>query len=227
MSHRFDSGLDRAQRRTIREAVIAQLGQLVVATLPEANDEGAAEDKFVVAVAPLPAPITSFEDGDQGDFFRKAVDGRSPVICVALGDRAFNRTDMDGKQWLGALDVHVYVASSHRRSLMDRLAGDLVADDDDSKDPGLEVTCEHVFERLAGWPLPTARAQELVAVKEEFAWVADDFTVMELLFTTKVTTVTNPNRDRTVLVEVLETTHTDVVSGDPSDVVHETELAAP
>ncbi len=227
MSHRHDSGLTRAQRSLIREAIVAQLAQLIVATKPEANAEGAPEDKFVVAVRALPQPVRL--EGDSVDeHVLDALQGGSPAICVALGNRRFESSGSDGRQWLGELDVHVYAVSSHARGMVDgRLAGDTVADGDSTKDPGLEVLCEHIFERLAGWPLTAARADELRAVREEFLWVGDDFTVVEILFTTRVTTNVNPNRDRTVLVEVIETTHTDAAAGDPSDVVAETELNAP
>lgn len=225
MAHRFDSGLTRAQRRLIREAVIAQLGQLIVATKPESNLSGAAQDKFVVAVRALATPI-KFGDTDLEDHLATVLQAGTPAICVALGDRRFDATSTDARRWQGELDVHVYAVSTHARGLVERLAGDNVADTNDAADPGLEVLLEHIFERLAGWPLTAQRATELRPTKEEFVYVGEDYTVAEILFTTRVQTDVNPHRDKTQKALDILSTHTDVTAGDPSDVVAETDLPA-
>jgi hypothetical protein len=226
MAHRFDSGLARAQRRLIREAIIDQLEQLIIATKPAANADGAAEDKFVVAVLPLAAPI-QFDGATLEGHLLETLQGATPAILVALGNRRYDSAGTDARQWRGALDVHVYCVTHHARSLVDRLAGDVVSDANDAADPGLEVLLDHVFTRLAGHPLTEQRAGELRPVSEELVYTGDDYTVAEVRFTANVTSNVNKDRDRTVLVEVIKATHTDVVAGDPSDVVAESELSAP
>lgn len=222
MAHVFDTGFERPQRRLIREAIVAQLGQLRVPTLP-----GSTSDLYVVAVVELAAPI-KFGDGDLEEHFKEAMGGRSPAIAVALGERRFAPTNTDERRWRGDLDVHVYVSSSHSRGLVERLrGGDAAAEASNNADPGLEVAMEHVFERLSGFALTDHLGAELRPDHEEFPYVADDFTVAEMVFTVQTTTDVKPRRVYTTLAEVIETTHTDVDAGDPSDVVADTELPAP
>jgi len=222
MSHTFDSGLSRSQRRLIREAVVAKLGELRLASLP-----GSTSDLYTVAVLELAAPI-KWGDGDLEDHIKKAVVGRSPVICVALGAREFMATNTDERRWRGALDVHVYVVSSHARGLLERLrGGDAAAEASNAADPGLEVAMEHVFERLAGFVLPSCKAAELRPVREDFPWLNDEFTAAEILFTTQVTTDVNPRRAYSTVAVEVDTTHTDQDAGDPSAVRHVTELPEP
>jgi hypothetical protein len=153
------------------------------------------------------------------------VNGRSPVVCVALGDRRFDSTNTDARQFRGELDVHVYMVSSHARGLLERTrGGDAPATASNSADPGLEVVGEHVFERLAGFVLRDHRAAELRPEREEFAFVGDAFTVVEQRYSTQVTTNVNPRRSYTTTATEIDTTHTDTEAGDPSAVRHVTEL---
>lgn len=219
MSHTFDSGLARPQRRLIREAIVTQLNGLRVATLP-----GSTSNLYAVAVVELAAPIR-FGDGDLEEHLKEAVVGRSPVLCVALGNRDFEAANTDERRWRGELDVHVYVVSSHARGLVERLrGGTAAAEASNAADPGLEVATEHVFERLAGLVLPGCKASELRPQREDFPYVGDDFTVVEIRFTTMVTTDVNPRRAYTVVADSVRTTHVDDDIGTPSNVIHDTEL---
>jgi hypothetical protein len=221
MAHAFDTALERPQRRLIREAIVAQLADMLVPTLP-----GSSGDKYVAAIVELGAPVTDWEDGDLVDHFRDQVGARSPAIAVALGKRDFDRVNTDARRWAGELDVFVYLMSTSQRGHLPRAAGDVVSDADDTADPGLEVMMEHVFERLAGMPMDELKTRSLEAVSEDFVFVGDEFTVVEQRYEVTTQVSVNPARKKTIKVEVIETTHTDVAAGDPSDVVHHTELPA-
>jgi hypothetical protein len=213
VAHEFDSGLTLPQRRKIREAIVARLREdLELATLP-----GSTGDLYVAAVVELAAPYRQ-GDGDLEEMLKEAAAGRSPMIAVALGARSFAASNTDERSWRGPLQVHVYVLSSHRGGLLTRVrGGDAAAEASNAADPGLETAMEHVFERLAGFAPPDCLAAELRPQSEDFPYVADDFTVAEIVFEVAVQTNVNPKRARTQVAVDILTTHSETEAGDPAD----------
>lgn len=223
MSHEFDTGFVLPQRRKLREAIIARIREdLEIPTKPTSTGE-----LYLADVVELAAPFQQ-GDGDLEEMLKESIAGRSPVVAVALGSRSFRSTNTDERSWRGELQVHVYVLSSHARGLLERLrGGDEASEIDRAVDPGLETMMEHVFERLAGFTPPDCRCAELRPNREDFPYVADDFSVAEMMFDVEIQTDVNPNRARTQVVTNIHTTHEDTEAGDPSDLEARTTLEAP
>ncbi len=203
MAHAFDSGLATAQRTAVRAAIAAAIVELRKASLP---GPGAL---YLEAVVELAAPISFTSDETEGHFL-KTLAGRSPVVAIALGDRAFVSRGTDNEEWTGDLDVHVYCCSNAARGLVERMAGDVVSAADNSKDPGVETIAEHVFERLAGAPLRAHVAGTLRPVLERVAYLGDDYTVIEQRYAALVQSDINPRRALTLIADSIDTTHEDV-----------------
>lgn len=224
MAHSFDSGLPVPQRRRIREDIVTELRRdLELATLP-----GSTGELYIAAIVELAAPFQP-GDGDLEEHLKESIAGRSPVIAVALGARAFASSSTDHRHWRGELQVHVFVCSSHSRGLLERLrGGDTPAVASNAADPGLETAMEHVFERLAGFtPSEGSHAGELRPTREDFSYVGDDFTVVEMVFECDVLTDVNPHRALTQVADEVFHTHSDDVAGEPSELDVLSELEEP
>ena len=83
---------------------------------------------------------------------------------------------------------------------------------------------EHVFERLTGLHLTAANAAELRPVSEDLAFVDQDLTVWEQVYSVEVFTDVKPKRARTQVAVDIDTTPEDTVAGDPSAIRTVTEL---
>jgi hypothetical protein len=218
VAHVFDSGLPGPQRTLVRDAVVAALVDLL---LPAMHASG---KKYLTQIVGLPAAV-KFGSDDEA-FLRELINGQSPSVLVALGKRRFEADGTDNVEWRGELRVHVYVASSHSRGLVTgRLAADVVALADDHADPGVEVIGEHVFERLSGLPLDTARGSALRPDDEDLAYVGMDWTVLEQTYDVLLDTNVDPNRALTQKALDVFTTHKQPDVGDDADVEADTELA--
>jgi len=222
MSHDFDSGLHVPQRRKIRESIVAQLREdLDFASSPQS--QGA---QYMRAIVELAVPL-QVGDGDVEDLFRETLAGRTPAIAVALGARNFSSTGTDNREWEGVLTIHVYVVSSRAGGHMQRIRGaDFASDNDATVDPGLETAMEHVFERLSGFTPPGCHCAELRPRSEDFAYIADDFSIVDMTFETDVYTDINPTRRKSRLVESIQSTIKDSTA-EPVAVLSLTTLEAP
>ncbi len=213
MAHTFDSGKALAQRTLVRRGAVAALAEL------RRQSPGT---KYLAAVVELPAPLV----GEAAlEFLKAALGTQLPAVAIACGPRSFAPNGTANREWRGSLQVHVYVCTAHARGLVDgRTAADVVALADDTADPGLDTMAEHVFERLTGLHLPAANAAELRPVSEDIAFVDQDLTVFEQVYSVEVFTDVNPKRSLTQVATDLDTTHTDSVAGDPSAIRTVTEL---
>lgn len=203
MARVFDSGLRVPQRTAIRTAIVAALAGL-------RRDAG----QYLFDVVELPWPITWSDESAEVQHWLDTVRGRSPVAAVALGGRDWQSAGVAALSWRGQLEVSVYLASNHRRSQLARVSGDAVAEGDHQQDPGLETIAEQVFERLAGIEVVAAGRQSLIPVRERWAWVGEDWTILELAFELAVTTTVNPNRGELTVHASLDARHSDD-SADP------------
>lgn len=178
MPHTYDSGQTLSGRRLIRAQVVAKLGGL-------AKSAGL----YAAAIVELPAPFDASDD-ELAEMLALALGGQSPAIAVALGDRQFEASGGNGDEWRGDLEVHVYVATRLQRGALEQTRGDVVADVDVTKDPGIETMLEHVFERLAGQRLRTAiggaaaapMTAELRPQSERVVYFATDWLVWEQVY---------------------------------------------
>lgn len=194
MSQRFDSGLPRAQRTLIRRSIVGALGELC-----------RARGGYLAHVGEMASPV-AFGSTDDEQRIVEALQGKSPAVLVALGERTFGGLE---RELRGTLLVHVYACSSHARDQLARVAGDVASDGSAQADPGLEAIGEHLFERLAGASLPAANADRLRPQREFLAYEGQDYTVLEQVYELLVTTDVNPARDHIEIVTEIAASHVD------------------
>jgi hypothetical protein len=90
---------------------------------------------------------------DEYEAFLQSMKSNTPAIFVTLDEfSGFGRGTIDGTQWAGNAQVHVYALSDYRGSLVEgRLNPSPVAQLDTTKDPGIRQMAEDLFVRLAGF----------------------------------------------------------------------------
>lgn len=207
MGHAFDTGLDAPQRTKIRLAIAARLADLRKSANPP---------RYLAAIKSIPRPYKG-EGDEKGEFFLgRAFAGQAPAVAIALGRTAYDPQGAEPGELVGELDVVVYVASSHARDLVDgRLAPDVTAANDLTRDPGVEVMLEHVRERLAGQSLGVEGVNELRLVEDDEAATFEDLTVFEQRYRVRVETRINPLRAETRVITSIETkTELDTIPDD-------------
>lgn len=214
MSHRFDSGAAAPSRTLLRQGIVRALGDLLTS-----------EGKYLAAVLELPfAPV--FGDQEDEAMLDQLVQGRSPTVAVALGNRQFEGRSTGGLEWSGEVIVHVFIIVKHQRSILSPLTGDAVAVANVTKDPGAETVMDHVFDRLAGTRIqvtPAFRTQ-LRPSSEECVMGGETWIVWEQVYTANFVRDVNPERDNPNRVTSVQTTHDLRPSPLAADLVSVTEL---
>jgi hypothetical protein len=200
VGHRFDTGLGRAQRTVIREAVIARLAGLT-----------RARGLYLRAVLPLPRPLRGENDDEGLGILADLVAGNLPTALVAVGRMTFEPTGMPAVQFRGALDLSVYIVSGHARSHDARLAGDVTSDVRRDADPGIDTMLEHSAELLCGTDLRLPTVYELRPLSEDEVITGADFAVWEQRYSLRVQRDIDANRGITRRIREIESQH--VVDG--------------
>ncbi|MBA2718929.1 MAG: hypothetical protein H0U52_06780 [Chloroflexi bacterium] len=192
-AHVYDTGLGKAQRTLVREAVITALSPLLL------QPDGSG--RYVRAITTIPRPLRGEGDDNGITMLAKALSGRSPSIAIALGRKTFESADMESVLSRGEIVVSIYACSSNQRSLTDgRLAIDVPGAGSIHADPGIETMLEHIEEQLLGQVLALDGTCEMRAVEEDEVFTADDATVWEQTYSVKVERQINPNRGSTALI---------------------------
>lgn len=195
--HAFDTGLHRAQRTTIREALVARLEAKLIAN-----------GGYLRFVKMLPRPLRAEGDEDGIATFWKAVQGNTPSLAIALGRKTYEATDTEALLQRGELEFFVYAVSTHGRDTVEgRLAADVAADASVAADPGLETILEHVEELLLGQELNIKGISEIRAIEEDELATFDDCSIWELKFAVKVERQIKPTRASTRIVTSLQGDH--------------------
>lgn len=138
MTRTFDSGQLGPIRELIRSAIIGKLAPL---QRSPANAQGYAE---VIEIGyALDAHSRDFDLAL--DMFFQEVQGRSPVIAVAIG--GMNSSEAGAaKRNLGDFEVRIYIWDTQRNSpTLGRVKRDVVALVDDRQNPGIDTTLEAVW----------------------------------------------------------------------------------
>lgn len=139
MSHAFDSGRALPVRTLIRSAVAALLA-------PKLKSAGG----YLPAILPFPRVIAGRNDDAGIDHAMAELGGRAPALLVAVGDARFTRTSTTIHRYQGEHDVQIVALSNSGRGLLARLELDVVAQADDTADPGIDVMLEQVGDLVAG-----------------------------------------------------------------------------
>lgn len=233
MAHQFDTGLAMPQRTLIRRGVVELLSGL------KRSNGGYLKD-----VVSFGGVVRSFTDEVGIDLLWTTLQGRTPAIAVALGDRITAAGGIGGTRGIGELELLVYFYSQHARDIMaGRHEKDVVAVADDSKDPGLDVMMEHAEELLIGQRLgatavtnpvgevnrATASIKQIVFGREEELRTEHGFTLWVQRYQVTVTRSINKLRDVSQLITELNTkTRTsDAEMDPPADPVAEATTETP
>jgi hypothetical protein len=196
--HAFDTGLHRAQRTTVRRALVDRLA-------PMLRENGG----YLRGIIELPRYVRGESDEDGIGMLAAKFQGRVPGIAIALGRKTYEPTDAgEANLVTGGLDLAIYVATGHGRDTLEgRLAADVVSHGDRGADPGIEVILEHVEDHLLGQELNIKGILELRGVDEDEVGTFADMSIWEQRYTVKVERKINPRRASTQLVTSIEGRH--------------------
>jgi len=198
MGHRFDTGLPRAQRTLIRDAVIARFAVLTKT-----------RGMYLRSVLALPRPIQGEGDEDTLGIVADALAGNTPAVMVSLGRKTYEATGMGDPpdQFRGRLELYVYAVSSHARGHIARLAGDAVADARNDADPGVETILEHCEELLCGAELGLPTVYEIRPVDESEIYTGADYGIWQQHYELAVQRDIDLNRGVTRRITEIQSRH--------------------
>ncbi len=138
-SRAFNSGAAKPQRTLIQQGAIDVLSDLK-------RPAG-----YLVDVIPWGAVVRTHTDDEGVAMLVDALAGRAPAIAVATGDRTTEPAGVGGLVGRSTIELLIYHASSHARSLQrGRQESDVTALANLRADPGLHVILEHAAELLVG-----------------------------------------------------------------------------
>jgi hypothetical protein len=200
---RFDSGLYRPQRSSIRQALVDRLGSTLTGNgKPLLKSSGG----YLARIGMLPRPLRGDAD-DELTLVWIALQGATPALCVALG--RMELTPLDGNEsYLGELEVAIYALSRNLRAFVDgRMAPDSVAAADPTADPGIETMLEHVREILCGQEIDLLGVHELRPKSEDEIVTDGEGSLWEQRFAVVVEVSVNPQRANSDLTTSIETQH--------------------
>lgn len=195
MAHSFDTGLPRPQRTTLRNGAVALLSGLKRPT------------GYLQAVVPWGGVVRGYTDDEGIDQLWRTLEGRSPAIAIALGDRTNEAIGMGGFNFKGTLELLVYFYSSHPRDLeAGRLSADAVAIASNTADPGLDVMLEHAEELLVGQRAGvSATIKQIRLAREEELRTEGGFSLWVQRYAVEVTRNINPHRGIELMLTELRT----------------------
>lgn len=203
MAHQFDTGLQRAQRTTIRNGAVTLLSGLL-------RSNGG----YLQAVIPWGGLVRGYTDQVGIDMLMVALNGRAPGIAVGLGDRTIKPGGVGGFAFKASVQLVVYFYSSHARDITDgRMAIDVAALAADTADPGLELIMEQIEELLVGqYPGTNSTVKQVVPYLEEELRTEPNETLWAQHYSVVVDRVINPYR---TLTQLLTDFRTKVRTSDP------------
>jgi hypothetical protein len=214
VAHVFDTGMDTPQRTVIRQGLVSRLEAL----------------KAPLYVRTVKGFHTRVRGDDQVAQLLEHSGGQLPALFVYCGRKATDvqavRGDLD--RHLAELTVHVYVVVNNLRSPLSRIEADVAALADDTKDPGIDVILEHVYELLIGYKVPETDGSQTIyelrpSIEDEVEDLADA-TVWEQQWTVKVQRDPDRTKGITQLIEEVQSTHHQDGSPTANDVVATTEI---
>lgn len=197
MPQTYDTGFALPLRTLIRRAVMQRLAVLRRST-----------GMYLQGVVALPARLN--DDEDSLKVLDDAREGAAPVMAVALG-RGDYRTHASGLGHTNtrkAVEIFVYVVSTHRRGNVEgRLENDAAAVDV-TKDPGIDTMLEHAEQVLIGADLGISGVEEIRGGDENEIFSGDDMSIWELTLSVHVDRDINRDRVITQLLTEIDTSTT-------------------
>lgn len=192
MAHAFDTELALAQRTVARRGAVTLLSGLL-----------RANGGYLEAVEPFGGVVRSYQDDVGIDEIRQLLNGRSPSIAIALGDRSSRPGGIGGFTFKGSLELIVYFFSQNKRGTVEgRLEIDATGLATDTIDPGLDVVQEHVEELLVGqYPGAVKAIKQVVPHAEELVISVADCTIWQQRYTVTIDRNIKANRNVTQLLE--------------------------
>ena len=196
MSHAFDSGLALPVRSLIRVAVAGLLA-------PKLASAGG----YLAALIPFPRVIADRHDEDGIDHAMEVLGGRAPSLLVAVGDARFTRTSTAIHRYQGEHDVQIVALGNSGRGLLSRLTLDVVAQADDTADPGIDVMLEQVGDLVAARSLGIAGVHAPTMIGISHLETTKAVTLWAINFTVSAPASVKPTREElerlTLLVATL------------------------
>lgn len=217
---KFDTGASAPMRTILRSHIVARLARLL-RTDPSGRG-------FVTAILPFGGVVRSYTDELGIDELYTLLNGRAPAIAVGLGDKNYKAAGAGGYQFTSFVDVHVYFASMHSRSLFARQAGDFIATVVPTLDPGIDVMMELTEDLLIGERARDADGTFSPAIKslkpkrEEELATSNDITLWVQTYEAELTRTIDEHRDVTQKVTGFMTTLTTVIANDQAVLVFNT-----
>lgn len=185
--HKFDTGLHRAQRTEIRQALIERITGAL----------GKVEGGYLRAVVSIPRPLKNDSAEEIGLIYDR-VQGQQPCVAIALGRKEYQADGMDipAVNFRGYIDLAIYAISGNLRERVDgRLATDVSGAADVTADPGVDIILEHLEEVLLGQELDLKTVYELRPVSEDELATFADVAIWEQRYLIGVDRSIDPDRD--------------------------------
>ncbi len=194
--NRYDTGLHRAQRSEIRQALIDRI----------TNALAFSNGRYLRAVRALPRPLKS-DSPEEMTLVVEMLGTQTPAVLISLGRKTHSAAGMDipAVNFTGDIELAVYVVSANARARTDgRLSTDIAGMSDPKADPGIETILEHLEELLIGQEPNIKTVCEIrPKYEDEFATFAD-LTIWEQRYTLSVERQVNPDRDNDEVLTDIE-----------------------
>ncbi len=212
MPRKFDTHLAAPARTIVRSHVIARLARLL-----KTDPSGYG---FAQAIVPFGGVVRSYTDEIGIDELYTLLNGRAPAIAVSLGDKNYKPAGAGGYQFTSYVDVHVYFASTHSRSMLARHAPDVTATLTNTNDPGIDTMMELVEDLLIGERSQVLGAvtpviKSLVPKREEELATSHDLTLWVQTYEAEITRTIDQYKDVTQkLVDIHTNLRTTIDGGE-------------
>jgi hypothetical protein len=204
----FDTGLGKSLRALVQDGVIDLLQRML-------RENGG----YIQAIEPTSVIVRGANDEQGLALILDQLQGRSPAILVATGDKSYSAAGIGGFRWRAELRVHVYFVNNSLRSRLARLVGDVVSDADSSADPGVHIAMEHAEELLVGSiPGGTLNMVQSIVPNEETQLGEDaKQELWHQVYTVEVSRSINAKRDITLELERIDAYHRLADQQQPTD----------
>jgi hypothetical protein len=199
--HKFDTGLFRAQRTTLRQALADRIKLMLLPSL------GGGAAGYLRMIGMLPRPLKDSSVEEIGFLLSFVTQGQSPAVLIALGKKDYDPAGMDfpSTHYRGGVEVVFYVVSTNARGPVEgRLFADVAGSASSQADPGIETILEHLEELLIGQDCDIKTLSELRPSSEDEVFTGAEESIWEQRYTMQVSREINADRLVTGLLTSIE-----------------------